>query len=111
MKTNQKDSLQLYYLQDLRSIVGNSMVWWAINDSGYTCDIRCARVWTMDDLDKRFPTGIPEKYSVHFKGNIDCLIQHHIDHQDVDHDSKYPHTIVSYRKDLIQALNSKRGDE
>lgn len=43
---------ELYYLQDKRSIVGNSMMWWAINGCGYTCDIRCAQTWTKEELVK-----------------------------------------------------------
>lgn len=101
-----------YYLQDTRSVVGNSLLWWAANDSGYTCDIRCARVWTDEDLMKRFDIplkSLPGKYTLHHKFAIDRIIQHHIDHQDLGQES--PHTLRHWRKDLMQALNERSGDE
>ncbi len=30
---------KLYYIQDLRSYVGNAINWWAEGDRGYTCNI------------------------------------------------------------------------
>lgn len=85
---------KLFYLQDVRSVVGNSMMWWARNDAGYTCDIRCARVWTEDDLNERFDLdnrSLSSKYKIHQKDVIDKIVQHHIDIQDLG--SEIPHTV------------------
>lgn len=40
--------VELFYLQDARSCVGNDMTWWAKND-GYTTDINQAEVFTKND--------------------------------------------------------------
>lgn len=70
---------ELYYLQDKRSYVGNSMSWWAKDGKGYVCDIRKAHVYTKAEAyrqhDKR-ETDIPWP-----KAYIDARISHHIDMQ------------------------------
>ena len=38
--------MELYYLQDSRNHVGNDILWWAWNGSGYTTDLRKAHVYT-----------------------------------------------------------------
>ena len=92
-----------YYLQ-CRGTVGNSVLWWAINDAGYTCDIRCAKVWTQEQIDKKELRSFEKAWP---KDQVDCLIQHHIDIQDLayrdnnEETAKYPHTLVQWRKDLI----------
>lgn len=97
-----------YYLQNTQggAYVGNSLKWWAINNKGYTCDIRCARVWTQEEMeeeskdlrscDKFWPRDV-----------IEPLAQHHIDHQDLRKDNngnyrKDPHTLMTWRKDLCK---------
>lgn len=100
---------QLYYLQDKRTIVGNSISFWAINGRGYTCDVRCAQVWTKEELIKlnyweenEFNT----KYKPWPKEEIDRLVQFHVDHQDLrykgEYGTKYPHTIRFHRPDLMR---------
>ncbi|MEK2647363.1 hypothetical protein [Bdellovibrio sp. BCCA] len=99
---------QLFYLQDTRDTVGNSLLWWANNDSGYTCDIRCARVWTMDELNDRFSlkdTALPSKYKIHQKDRIDRLIQCHIDAQDIGKDG--PHTLKHWGSNISDPEFSK----
>jgi hypothetical protein len=97
-----------YYLQDLRSVVGNSVLWWAVNDCGYTCDLRCARMWTKSELTERGYWEDHYKYKPWPKNEVDNLIQFHIDCQDLErkkNGSVYdnnPHTIVTWRKDLIK---------
>ncbi len=41
-----------YYLQDKRSYVGNDMLWWAKDGSGYTTDLRNAHVFSQEDVNK-----------------------------------------------------------
>ena len=103
---------KLYYLQDQRSVVGNSILWWAIEGKGYTCDIRCAQVWTKEELVESGYWTMDgykhEKFKVWPKEKVDNLIQHHIDHQDLFRDSdnsvydNNPHTLVAWRKDLVK---------
>jgi len=41
---------ELFYLQDSRSYVGNDVLWWKINGSGYTTDLREAQVYTAANI-------------------------------------------------------------
>lgn len=43
---------ELYYLQDKRSYVGNSMLFWARNNAGYTTNLDQAQKYTASELDK-----------------------------------------------------------
>lgn len=71
---------RLYYLQDKRDCVGNSMLWWAKDCKGYVCDIAKAHIFTQEEIDEgnyRSETDIPWP-----KDFIDSRIQWHIDTQD-----------------------------
>jgi len=39
----------LYYVQDTRTILGNDLMWWAIDGKGYTSDLSRAEVWKRED--------------------------------------------------------------
>jgi len=57
-------SEQMYYVQDSRSYVGNSPLWWALGGGGYTCDIDKAELHTYDEAMALFEsrnTDIPWK--------------------------------------------------
>lgn len=43
---------ELYYIQDSRSIVGNSMLWWGPDSSGYTTDIDKAGLYEKEWVEK-----------------------------------------------------------
>lgn len=88
-----------YYLQ-CRGPVGNSVMWWAVDDRGYTCDLRCARVWSQKEKDLKEMRSIEKFY---LKDEVDQLVQHHIDIQDLDRKKdgsiydNNPHTLVQWR--------------
>lgn len=44
---------ELYYLQDSRQLVGNSMLWWARGEGGYVTDIGMAHVYTKSEAVER----------------------------------------------------------
>jgi len=103
---------KLYYLQNKRGshpYCGNSLFWWAVNDCGYTVDIRCAKVWTHGEfLDKK--QRMRECDIFWPKDVIDPLVQHHIDVQDLSKDNngrypKYSYVIGSYRPDIAQTID------
>lgn len=81
-------------------------MWWAIGDRGYTCDIRCAKVWTENDL-KELTRETDKPW---LKEVVDNFIQHHIDIQDLQIGRKCdqkifrnnPHTLVQWRPDLCK---------
>lgn len=54
----------MFYLQDSRSYVGNSPLWWAKGSGGYTCDLDKAELFTEEEAMKLFEdrsTDIPWK--------------------------------------------------
>ena len=70
---------KLYYLQDTRDYVGNSMLWWAKDHKGYTCDIRKAHIFTEAEARGLFTSRNTDKGWP--KDFIDERIAHHIDSQ------------------------------
>lgn len=72
---------QLYYMQDKRQYVGNSMYWWAKDCRGYTCDIRNAQVFTMDEALSNSHRETDVLWAVEY---IDSRISHHVDVQHCD---------------------------
>lgn len=80
-----------FYIQDTRDYVGNSMLWWANNDSGYVCDIRKAKVFTEAEARKicrgrgRYTrTNRQDGKRMWPKEYINQRISQHIDMQDCD---------------------------
>lgn len=65
----------------MRSIVGNSVSWWAHNDRGYTCDIRLAKIFKEEELSELAFRNTDRPYLV---SDVLPLAQHHIDVQDLD---------------------------
>lgn len=71
---------KLYYIQDRRTYVGNSVLWWRVDGCGYTTDLDQA--WQVDaedaasivrnrpDIDKAWPVEL-----------IDKLVKKHVDMQ------------------------------
>lgn len=88
---------KLYYIENReRGCVGNSVLWWAFNDNGYTCDIKAAKKF---DEDEALELVRPDKkFMMHRVEHIDQLVQHHIDIQDLRAGRKEPHTLSYLQK-------------
>jgi len=100
---------KLYYLHNNQSgYVGNSMSWWAIERRGYTCDIRCAHVWSEEEMQSKVDSGMRSCDVFYPKDKIDALIQHHIDVQDIPYEGEKwpiaPHPVLSKRPDIVSGL-------
>lgn len=72
-----------YYMQDTRSHVGNSMMWWARGGQGYTCDIRKAMVFSREAAEGRHRMRSTDRPWP--KPYVDARISHHIDFQHCDY--------------------------
>lgn len=70
----------MYYVQDARNYVGNSVLWWGLNSSGYACDIRKAQKYTKEELLKRFAKGRDSDVIWSAK-HVEANISQHIDSQ------------------------------
>ena len=59
-----------YYIQDTRGQVGNCILWWGKDKSGYVCDIRDAGIYdgafvnTLRDTDLAWPIDVVEQHVV-----------------------------------------------
>jgi hypothetical protein len=93
-----------YYVRDCRSIVGNSVVWWAWNDRGYTCDIRTAKVWTEDEI-KGLGRDTDKPYPIE---DVLPLAQHHIDIQDL---CCKPKRLRSWKMDDLARLTEPKPNK
>ena len=67
-----------FYVQDTRSTVGNSVVWWRADGNGYTVDLRAAGIYDEDEVAEMRDTDKPWPI-----GDINRLVQHHVDCQDL----------------------------
>lgn len=75
------DEQPMYYFQDSRGFVGNCSIWWALNGSGYTTDLRKAQKYTLAQAvrQNRFrESDLPWLCS-----EIDALQRPTVDHQDM----------------------------
>ena len=48
-----------YYVQDVRTLVGNCVSWWRENGQGYACDMREAGVYKGKDTRSMRDTDVP----------------------------------------------------
>jgi hypothetical protein len=70
---------ELYYIQDTRTYVGNSVMWWRVGGNGYTTDLKHAWKVSADVAASQMrcrSTDIAWKCS-----EIDAGAQTHFDHQ------------------------------
>jgi hypothetical protein len=73
---------RLYYMRDTRQVVGNCILWWGKNNSGYTCDLDRAEVYPEDvamSMHRSRASDVPYP-----KDLMDSIAYRHVDHQVVD---------------------------
>lgn len=73
---------ELFYVQDSRNYVGNSILWWGLNNNGYVCDIRKAHKYTKGEILKRFSAGRDSDVIWSAK-HVEDNISQHIDSQNL----------------------------
>jgi len=86
-QTESDQAADLYYLQDSRQYVGNSMLWWRAGGAGYTTNIEEAGVFTKDQAFSQHRCREGDRpWS---KRYVDTLANRHIDHQKLtrEHDA------------------------
>lgn len=73
---------KLFYIQDTRNTVGNSMLWWELYNRGYVCDIKQARIFSELDAHKICDDSESKRmWPVEY---INKRVSHHIDMQHCD---------------------------
>ncbi len=71
--------MTLYYIQDNRDFVGNSMLWWRPSGAGYTTDIAQAGQYAEKPSDRDTDVLWPVDY-------IESIATLQVDHQNTDPD-------------------------
>ena len=71
--------MQYYIHNKANGYVGNSMVWWAKDHHGYTCDIRQAHVFDKSELHVYLTLKQLIAYPV---DDVNKNIVHHVEHVD-----------------------------
>lgn len=74
-----------FYLQDKRSIIGNTLLWWAEGGRGYTTDLDKAQRWSLRELKERgYDDPDHPKYRMWFADYIDERTSRTVDCQKVE---------------------------
>jgi hypothetical protein len=48
---------EMFYVQNMRNYVGNAVLWWGLNSSGYVTDLKKAHKYTKEEIIKKFGRG------------------------------------------------------
>jgi hypothetical protein len=89
-----------YVIVDSRVTVGNSVVFWCYDRSGYTCDLRMAGIYTVEEakqICRGRSTDRMFKYSSVLK-----IVQHHVDCQDL---YRRPRPKIPHTYSRLEAVN------
>ena len=78
---------ELYYIRDMRDIVGNSLTWWRPNGNGYTCNLDEAWQVTKKEFKPWRETDVLYPVNV-----MDDIAQRHVDIQDLNRLDESPPT-------------------
>lgn len=76
------DETDMYYVQDSRNYVGNSVLWHGLNGGGYVCDIKDAHKYTKDEIVKDYTNG-RDTDIVWSARHVDANISEHVDRQKI----------------------------
>lgn len=69
-----------YYVQDTRTTCGNSVLWWCWDGLGYTVDLRCAAIFTEEEINAKGWRDTDKPWPIE---DVIPLVQHHVDVQDL----------------------------
>ena len=71
---------EMFYVQDARSYVGNSVLWWGIGSNGYVTQLSEAQKYTKADILKEFKDG-RETDIIWLASHVEENIRTHVDSQ------------------------------
>lgn len=78
-----KDS-DMFYVQDSRQYIGNSVLWHGLNGNGYTTDIKNAYKYTKAEILSKFKNG-RDSDIVWNANHVDSNVSLHVDAQKLDY--------------------------
>lgn len=74
-----KHKEEFFYIQDKRSYVGNSVLWWAKDSKGYCCHLPDAHLYTKEEVLKGFPWRDTD--IIHPVSSVIKAVRKHVDMQ------------------------------
>lgn len=77
----------MFYIQDSRKYVGNSVLWHGIKGYSYTTDINKAKKYTKDEIIKQF-SNCRDSDIIWSAKHIDANVSYHVDAQNLDYKYK-----------------------
>ncbi len=78
------DEHEMFFIQ-AQGFVGNSMLWWGLNSSGYTTNIMLAHKYSRAEALARFTSG-RDQDKIWPVSHIEKCVKQHVDAQYVDYD-------------------------
>jgi hypothetical protein len=79
---------EMYYVQDSRSYVGNSILWRGLGSSGYVTQLKDAQKYTKDEILKRFSDG-RETDIIWQASHVEANVRTHVDAQYLHQEYSY----------------------
>ena len=77
------DVNKMYYVQDRRNYVGNAVLWWGLNGSGYVTDLAKAHKYTYEEILKFNPR---ETDIIWESDHVETAIRQYVDMQGLESD-------------------------
>lgn len=77
----------MFYVQDSRQYVGNSVLWHGLNGGGYTTDIKKAHKYTKDEIIKKI-SNCRDSDVIWSAKHVDANVSYHVDAQNLDYKYK-----------------------
>ena len=78
----------MFYVQDSRDYVGNSVLWWGLNSSGYVTELKRAQKYTKKEILERFSDG-RETDIIWIATHVESAIKEHVDVQGLKREYSY----------------------
>ncbi len=79
---------EMFYVQDARSYVGNSILWWGLGNCGYVTQLKDAQKYTKSDILTQFSDG-RETDIIWLASHVEQNIRTHVDSQYLKRDYSY----------------------
>ncbi len=73
---------EMFYVQ--KGYVGNSCLWWALGNNGYTTDILKAEKYTREEILKSF-VGLSNENRIWLASHVETKISSQVDSQHLDY--------------------------
>jgi len=74
---------EMYYVQDRRNYVGNAVLWWGLNSSGYVTDLKKAQKYTKKEIVDKFARG-RDTDVIWISSHVETAVREYVDAQGLE---------------------------